>query len=256
MTRLIQIGFIASVFLLSHIAAADGADDTLIFFSSSKTSPDRYADGSVVMDGECYVLVWSQDGEFNGFHGDGSPVDPKDKVILVAPVAEEGHCPPVLFQVSASVAAQLSDGVYAVYLLDTRVTENGQTIPKGLTNGRIEIVNGFGCASTKVTCSTIATIGFPEKQEGRAIIAEETIVVEKETVQPRIKKIWMDARNVFFKVENLQGYIRIYGGAVLNRLTMMGGATKASGEGDDVIIVVPQIGNVGFFKAVRNLWAE
>lgn len=102
---------VACVFLSGSIFAA-GLDDSCVSFSTQ--GPDRYADGSVVLDGECYALVWSADGEFNGFSADGSCVDGEDRVVLLAPVARGGRCPPVLFQISAEIYKELSGGVLAV----------------------------------------------------------------------------------------------------------------------------------------------
>ena len=105
------------------VASFAAVDDTLISFSTP--GPDKYADGSDVLAGECYALVWSADGVFEGIKADGTTVDPADKVVLLAAVAKQGekgtYCPPLLYQVDAELAATLANGVYAVYLLDTRV---------------------------------------------------------------------------------------------------------------------------------------
>jgi len=66
--------------LLSGMVFADMADKVLRF---STAGTDRYADGSVVMDGECYALVWSPKGTtFSGFNADGTPVSSADRVVL------------------------------------------------------------------------------------------------------------------------------------------------------------------------------
>ena len=67
--------------LMAAFAIAGGADDATVSFSTR--GPDRYADGTTVMDGECYALVWSADGVFEGLSANGEPVDSSDKVILV-----------------------------------------------------------------------------------------------------------------------------------------------------------------------------
>ena len=106
------------------VASFAAVDDTLISFSTP--GPDKYADGTDVLPGEVYALVWSADGQFDGIKADGTTVDPADKVVLLAGVAKQGangtYCPPLLYQVDADLAATLANGVYAVYLLDTRVT--------------------------------------------------------------------------------------------------------------------------------------
>ena len=82
---------LAGLVLITGLAFADGADDTLITFSTNGAEPDCYADGQPVMDGECYALVWSKDGVFEGLKADGSAIDPEDRILLVAPMARNGH---------------------------------------------------------------------------------------------------------------------------------------------------------------------
>ena len=105
------------VFMVGAVFA--GADDVLVSFSTNGAEPDRYADGEVVMNGECYALVWSSDGVFEGLNADGTPIDPNDRVVLVAPVAKNGHCPEVTFQIDAAEAKQQKNGQYGVLLLDS-----------------------------------------------------------------------------------------------------------------------------------------
>ena len=58
--------------LLSCVASA-GMDDKVLRFSTPGI--DRYADGSAVVDGECYALVWSPKGQtFAGFNADGTAI--------------------------------------------------------------------------------------------------------------------------------------------------------------------------------------
>ena len=133
------------------VASFAAVDDTLISFSTP--GPDKYADGSDVLAGECYALVWSADGVFEGIKADGTTVDPADKVVLLAAVAKQGengtYCPPLLYQVDAELAATLNKGVYAVYLLDTRVTAaDGAVAVGGLDeNGKLKAVNSYGSVS-------------------------------------------------------------------------------------------------------------
>lgn len=120
-------------------------NDTLITFSTP--GPDVYGDGTAVLPGECYALVWSADGKFDGIKADGSTVDPADKVVLVADIAKRdadgnGYCPLVVYQVDAATAETLANGQYAVYLLDTRVTGADGKVTVGLgADGKLESVN-------------------------------------------------------------------------------------------------------------------
>ena len=69
MKKLLLMAFAA----LAGLAFGQGDDDVSVVFSTE--GPDRYMDGSVVLDGECYALVWSTDGVFEGFSADGAALD-------------------------------------------------------------------------------------------------------------------------------------------------------------------------------------
>ena len=84
------------------LASLAAVNDTLISFSTP--GPDTYLDDTTVRDGECYALVWSQDGVFEGVKADGTAVDANDRVVLVAPVAKDGRCPDLVYQVAAATA--------------------------------------------------------------------------------------------------------------------------------------------------------
>ena len=91
-------------------AFADGDDNIAVLVST--TGPDCYQNGATVLDGECYALVWSRDGVFEGFTADGAPIDTNDCVVNVGAVAKGGRCRAAI-EVSASLAAELENGVYA-----------------------------------------------------------------------------------------------------------------------------------------------
>jgi len=127
------------------VASFAAVNDTVINFSTP--GPDVYGDGTPVLPRECYALVWSADGNFEGIKADGTPVDPKDAVVLVADVAVQedgvGHCPNLFYIVPAADAENWKDGVYAVYLLDTRVVAvDGTKTVGGLdAQGKLKAVN-------------------------------------------------------------------------------------------------------------------
>ena len=96
-----------------------------ILFSSE--GPDRYADGTQVLDGEVYALVWSKT-DANGalvtpfaLSADGNAADGNHIVVARAAIAKDGRCPANYYILSATDVAR-HGGVYSVYLLDTRVT--------------------------------------------------------------------------------------------------------------------------------------
>ena len=178
--------------MLLATACFGGADDALITFSTNGAEPDRYADGQVVLDGECYALVWSKDGVFDGINADGTLVDSEDKLLLVAAVASDGHCPEVVFQLSAKRAAALANGKYGVVLLDTRINRDGKVVPRGTVGGKLSMVNGFGVVTEqmKVAAPSHTTINELLKPEG--LVADRNAATVANVAQPRIKHIWIE----------------------------------------------------------------
>ena len=132
--------------LLSCMAFAESIEDKLLRFST--IGPDRYADGSVVADGECYALVWSPKGSaFAGFNADGTAVSANDRVVLAAPLAQDGKCRDAIFQVPAAEYEELKGGEWAVCLVDTR---NVYGVPAGVLDGKPLRVNRWGLVQTGV----------------------------------------------------------------------------------------------------------
>lgn len=239
--------------LITAFAIADGADDAVVTFSTR--GPDRYADGTTVMDGECYALVWSADGVFEGLSANGEPVDPNDKVILVAPYAKDGRCPEILFQIPASEAASLAAGAYEVLLLDTRIARaGGATAPYGTVNGKLKMVNGFGGVadglSIAKTSGGLNAGSVAEASSGSRVAVGASAPAG--VAQPRVKHIRVDGDKVFLTVENLPGFMRVQGGAQISDSAALGSATATDGGSQDVILVTRTTGASGFFRVVRN----
>ena len=136
---------LTAALLTGSMVFADAAN-TLISFS---TTADFYADGTAVKDGEWYALVWSADGVFEGLNLDCTPVDANDKVIYYASLAKDGHCGYTIFQIDSKDAP--ADGVYAVYLLDTR--DAAGNVTTGKVNEKPAFVNG-AVATKEYTAST------------------------------------------------------------------------------------------------------
>ena len=243
---------LAGLMMIGMSAFAGGADDTLITFSTEGAEPDRYADGTPVMDGECYALVWSKDGVFEGLKADGSTIDSEDRILLVAPLARDGHCPEIVFQVTSDIASQLASGKYSVVLLDTRVNTAGVVAPRGLAGGKLNMVNGYGqvTESMKISASDHATIDGM-MQPGGYVAGENASAVEGVS-QPRIKNIQIVGDNVFLTVENLNGFMRVQGGGTPDSVVTLGAATQTDGGTGDVTLVAPKLGRSGFYRVMRN----
>ena len=151
-------GAVFAVLFLGCVFAgvAEGAlNDRLARFSTP--GPDRYADGSIVVDGECYALVWSPAGRaFSGFNADGTAASAVDRVVLAGPLALGGRCRDAVFQIPAKEYESLKNGVWAVCLVDTR---NLAGVPVGVKNGKPLRVNRWGVVSGGVEITEAGSAG-------------------------------------------------------------------------------------------------
>ncbi len=127
--------------LAAALMAVSPNDRHLVFWTNG---PDRYADGSTVLDGENYALVCTRTGaSFKGFNADGTLVDAQSSTLVhSAPLALKGRCRYTDFIVDADFAAAHASDEWKVYLLDTR-RRSGELAPRD-ENGALTRVNSFG----------------------------------------------------------------------------------------------------------------
>ena len=144
----------ASLFsLLICGAVFAGMEDMVLRFSTPGV--DCYADGSAVVDGECYALVWSPKGQtFSGFNADGTAVSSSDRVVLAGALAQGGRCRDAIFQIPAAEYSELKGGEWAVCLVDTR---NLAGVPTGTQNGKPLRVNRWGLVQNGVEITSAAS---------------------------------------------------------------------------------------------------
>ena len=208
----------ATALLLSSSFAFAGMQDALMQFST--TGPDRYADGSVVADGECYALVWSPAGaSFSGFNADGTPVSPNDRVVLAAPLALNGKCRNAVFQVPADEYEALKGGEWSVCLVDTRTAAG---VPAGVRDGRPVRVNRWGAVSGGVRIEPkgasnmsvnsqkgmrLASSGAPDAGGGVAARANVLSAVPDSTRPPQITAIEVGDGEVVLAVADTVPYL-------------------------------------------------
>ena len=145
--------------ILAGSLAFGAANDTVLVFSTK--GPDTYGDGSTVLDGERYALVWVKDGtEFAGLTADCQSCAETTKLIAVAPLAKGGKCPETVFEIDADYAETFKGGSFALYLLDTRVkgADGKVTLSgaSGVPGGHAlpTTVNAAGLASTSTSTSS------------------------------------------------------------------------------------------------------
>lgn len=219
MKNMIKIlSVIGAVLMAGHVAAA-GTDQTILTFSTS--GADRYCDGSVVADGECYALVFTKSGSvFAGFKADGSLVNPADDLLVaVAPLAVDGHCKRTAFIIDSNYYKKHSDDKKAVYLLDTRCA-GGR--PAGLVNGRLVRVRNYSAVPDM-------SLNVRQVQKTAATSASgyrpSPLVANKHSdmtgvPRPQITKVWIDGENMYVNVAKTVSNVTygLKGGQVVNAL--------------------------------------
>ena len=227
---------------MAATAAFSAANDVLVTFSTP--GPDKYADGTVVMDGERYALVYSADLANFKITNDGKAEG--GEIVLSAPVAKGGKCPVVMFEVDAALAAKkYSGGNWAVCLLDTRKFskgENGEIVAK-LSGG--STVNTFGIVGeANIGSSTVGGVAGVAAATGT--IAKGNVVPE-----PEVSDIFLDGGNVYIYVKGTVPYLS-YG---LKAGDEPGKVEKDAAEAqpgkldaEDEIYFVAPAGDKGFFK--------
>lgn len=256
---------IALVFavLLAGVLFA-GKNNVVIQFST--VGPDKYADGATVMDGECYALVWTPDGAmFGGINSDGEAIGENDKgqkcaVVVKAPIAIDGRCPNVQFQIDETFAnVNYPNGTWGVYLLDTRkfateevtVTVDGKEVKQTKVlldaNGKklaTEVggaVSGYG--------QVVANVGRTLSPSGAKAGIVQSIPAG---IQPPTIKD--------FKVVNGMAYLYLKDTSSAVSYGVAAGQAPGNlapvqqqpvlGGGSETIIITPATGATGFFTPV------
>lgn len=234
--------------------------DKLARFSTP--GPDRYADGSVVRDGECYALVWSPAGTaFSGFNADGTPISSNDRVVLAGELAQGGRCPEAIFQIPASVYEELKGGEWAVCLVDTR-TVNG--VPAGVRNGKPLRVNRWGiiaggvnitdAGSSKLRLAAASTTAGGTRSGASGVRANNLSAVPPNLLPPQITAIEVTDGEVWLAVDGTVPYLdyTIISGEKPNDLKTDYFSEVVEGDGRfEIAIGTIQSAKRRFFKVIR-----
>lgn len=193
-----------AVALTFALGAFADAANVLISFSTRAPSADyagdTYADGKTVLDGEWYALVWSADGQFAGITTDGKPVREGDAVVLVAPLAKDGHCPYTVFQIDSKSADAHDNGQYAVYLLDTRSADGSTVAAKG-ADGKPALLNAAKVATSYAAAPATAGGAAEIAASGETKAWGESVVAGD--AQPTIVAFKIDGDRVKISVEGI-----------------------------------------------------
>lgn len=206
--------------------------------------PDTYADGTAVLDGERYALVWTRSGkEFAGFNLDGSVVDAARSAVLCAcPLAKGGRCPKTTFVIDPLVLSALKgSGSFSLYLLDTRLfAADGSA------------VLGTSVQSAKVV-ATVAQLAMTGAIGGAADAGVFAPSVAADVPVPRIVAMRIEGDEVVLTVENTAKAIN-YTAATGSTPAVTDGPTARNpvSGGGTIELRVPKTGSSQFFQVSRN----
>ena len=230
-------------------AAMAGQDNILATFSTK--GPDRYADGTVVKDGESYALVWTKAGAtFAGIAIDGKAAGDQDvnRVLCIAPLAKDGRCPDVVVEVNKLAAVRWADGgTFSLHLLDTRRADG---TPGGVETG----VNGFGAAQEFSLTAKSAADGIQAGVATNAALAATATILPDDLPQPKIKSIEVKDGIVRLTIERTSSLMRygVSSGATPGALSADADFGQKDGDSQgDIVIEAPAKGSSGFFSVGR-----
>ncbi len=242
---------IAACAAVASAAVFAGMDNIVISFSTP--GPDAYADGTTVVDGECYALVWTPTGEtFSGVNADGTAAG-GSKVVLKAPVAKDGKCPLIQFQVDEGyAAANYPNGTWSVVLLDTRAFSlDADGKPVVVDDKRVVAsvggkndVNGYG-----VIGSAKAVKGGAAEAMGGVAAASEAVA--SDAPAPVVKGISFDDDYVYVTITSTKPaykYTLESGDTPAAVAEAEGAPADYGSETTDVILVTPKKAGGEFFK--------
>ncbi len=260
--RLRVVSFV--FFAVATLSRADGYGDKILRFST--TGIDRYADGAIVSDGECYALVWSPAGRtFSGFNADGTAASAQDRVVLAGPLALDGRCRDSIFQISADTYVALEGGEWAVCLVDTR-SMNG--VPAGVRDGlplrvnRWGIVNG-GVSIEPVSASALTpTVGTAAPKDATGALttsaggvrATNLSTVPSDAQSPTITAMDISDGIVTLSVADTVPYLTytIESGPRLSLFAIDGQADKVDGDASSEIVLETESTSPSrFFRVIR-----
>lgn len=193
--------FVGLFMMLALGAVAAECNDTTVYVWTN--GPDKYADGTTVLDGERYALCWSA-GEFAGFKADGSLVNAEDVVIEIASLAKDGKCRDYIYAIPYEIAGLLKGGNFSLWLLDTRVfAEDGKVSFAAQDGTKVSAI--AGAAKVGATIKVQSTSGKPSL--GDLEVKTAATAVPGDVPSPVIKSFKIEDGYAIIEVANTKPYI-------------------------------------------------
>lgn len=227
---------IAVLFAMASAAvfATAGVDDLVVTFSTP--GPDKYADGKVVLDGECYSLAYIKEGE-------------QPQYVLTVQAAKNGKCVPVLFSLSAAKAAEYEGGEWGVFLLDTRdfaKDASGQTLALLDKDGKPTVVN-----VTAAVADGFAAAGMTDATASTGVKSGSYDLASADVPQPVVTGIKIVGANVEVTVANTRPFVgyTLQSGDDVKNFDVPSGAVYSAGDStSEIKLVAPKGEGAQFFR--------
>ncbi|MBP5227129.1 MAG: hypothetical protein J6336_07070 [Kiritimatiellae bacterium] len=202
---------------------------------------DLYEDGTQVLDGERYALVYVAEGQtFGGFLTDGTLADPaNNKIVTDKLYAKGGKCEYTPVQIPEGFLPE--GGSFYLLALDTRTPAGGVG----------DLVNGWGLVSVKANATS--TGGVSAKVAGlTAAQISSSAALPADVIKPVIKGIEIKGGKVLVTVEatSAKAYYGLKGADDLNSAEFKGGATAVRGGLTRIVLEYPVSAGTQFFKVV------
>lgn len=215
----------------------------------STQGDETYADGTPIADGECYALVWSANETFGGIDANGNAKVAGDQVLYIGAFAK-GGCQTVVFQIAEGYKG-IKGGSFDIWLLDTRVFENGEVKSIGKNkDGSVLVTHAAKAteASVKVASgvapATVGGIG--------AVVAGPTVDLAG-VAAPKITQFAIDGDYVVLELDGtLPGVNYSAVGSNTPGFDNPSEGKPSTATGDKIIVVMPKTGDKGFFKGITK----
>ena len=236
---------------VASATAFAGMNNVVISFSTP--GPDKYSDGTVVVDGEKYALVWTPNGEtFEGINADGKAAGDNSKVVFAVPAASGGRCPRIEFQVDEDyVASNYPNGTWSVVMLDTRVFQLDEAGKPVIADGK-RVVNSVGGANE---VNGYGVIGEAKAAKGAEVtsaggVAASSTEAASDTPAPEVKSISVDNEFVYVTITSTKPAFMytLAAGDEPGSIAEKSGDPSSYGSAQDVILVKPKKVGGEFFK--------
>lgn len=222
---------IAALFALA--AAASFAGTLQIGFYTP--GPDKYADGTAVLDGERYALVYT--------------TETSQETVRIYPGALNGKCKPVVFFLDEEETAKYQGGTWGVYLLDTRdfaADATGKTLA-AVVDGVPAVVN----VKAAVKDGIAKTSGFGSAVSSEGVAPGAYDLAAANVPNPVVTGIKIEGANVIVTVKDTVPFVGYTLESGSNSLSFSVPEGIVSANGDDageITLVAPKKDNAQFFK--------